>query len=75
MVEFLVGEKSRLSDVTLIDSGIRQKMDVIIIAIRKGDGEMKFTPSSQTRIEVGDTLISLGKSNDLKELAIILSGG
>jgi len=75
MVELMVSEKSRLRNVTLIDSEIRLKMDVIIMAIRKGDGEMKFNPSSQTRIEVGDTLISLGKSDDLKELAKILSGG
>ena len=50
-------------------------MDVIIVAIRKKDGEMKFNPSSQTRIEAGDTLISLGKSTDLNKLAGILSGG
>jgi voltage-gated potassium channel len=48
-------------------------MDVIIVAIRKKEGEMRFNPSSQTRIESGDTLISLGKSDDLKKLATILS--
>ena len=44
------------------------------MAIRKKDGDMEFNPSSQTRIETGDTLISLGKSNDLEKLASILSG-
>ena len=48
---------------------------MIIVAIRKKDGEMKFNPSSQTRIEAGDTLVSLGKSNDLEKLADILSSG
>ena len=72
--ELMVNEMSRLNGLTLIDSGIRQEMDVIIVAIRKRDGEMKFNPSSQTRIEAGDTLISLGKSNDLAKLAQILSG-
>ena len=74
MAELLVSEKSRLSGIMLVDSGIRQELDVIIVAIRKGDGEMKFNPSSQTRIEAGDTLISLGKSNELGRLAEILSG-
>ena len=74
MEELFVGEKSRLSGVSLIDSGIRQKMDVIIVAIRKKNGEMKFNPSSQARIEAGDILISLGKSNDHEKLAAILSG-
>ena len=73
MVELAVSEKSRLNGVTLIDSEIRQDMDVIIVAIKR-EGEMKFNPSSQTRIEAGDTLISLGKSEDLRTLAAILAG-
>jgi len=72
--EVMVNEKSRLNGSTLIDSGIRQQMDVIIVAIKKRDGDMKFNPSSQTRIEAGDILISLGKSDDLQKLSEILSG-
>jgi voltage-gated potassium channel len=60
--------------VKLADSGIRQQMDVIIIAVQKKDGEMKFNPSSQTQIEAGDTLIALGESEDISRLASILSG-
>jgi voltage-gated potassium channel len=74
MGELVVSEKSRLNGATLIDSGIRQELDVIIVAIRTKEGEMRFNPSSQTRIEAGDTLISLGKINDLEKLAAILSG-
>lgn len=74
MGEIEVSEKSRIQDVPLMESGIRQDMDVIIVATCKKDGEMKFNPSSQTRIEVGDTLISLGKSVDLRRLASVLSG-
>lgn len=74
MEELLVGKKSRLDGITLADSGIRQEMDVIIVAIRKKDGEMKFNPSSESRIEIGDTLIALGYSNDLGRLSSVLSG-
>lgn len=74
MEELLVGEKSRLDGVTLADSGIRQEMNIIIVAIRKKDGEMKFNPSSESRIEIGDTLIALGHSNELRRLSSILSG-
>ena len=73
MGELRVGEKSRLNGKSLIESGIRKEMDVIIVAIRKRDGEMKFNPSSQARIEAGDTLIALGKVDDLRKLAKILS--
>ncbi len=74
MGEVLVSGNSQLSGVKLADSGIRQQMDVIIIAIQKRDGEMRFNPSSQTQIDPGDTLIALGKSEDISRLAKILSG-
>ena len=74
MGELLVKDRSRLKGVTLADSGIRQEMNVIIVAIRKENGEMAFNPSSETRIETGDTLIALGPDNDLKKLSAILSG-
>ena len=69
-----VKEVSTLNGVTLIDSGIRQKMNVIVVAIRKKDGEMMFNPSSEARIEAGDTLIALGQSAELDRLASILAG-
>ena len=75
MEELVVSEKSPLRGITLVDSGIRQETDVIIVAIRTKAGEMKFNPSSITRIETGDTLISLGKSEDLNKLEKILSVG
>ena len=75
MEELVVSEKSPLRGITLVDSGIRQETDVIIVAIRTKGGEMKFNPSSMTRIEADDTLISLGKSEDLTKLAKILSVG
>ena len=72
--ELAVSENSRLNGVALMDSGIRQDMDIIFVAIRKNDGKMMFNPSSKTRIEAGDTLISLGKIEDLGRLDVILSG-
>jgi voltage-gated potassium channel len=74
MEELLVGERSSLQGVILQDSGIRQEMNVIIVGIRKKDGEMTFNPSSQSRIETGDTLIALGNINDLERLSSKLSG-
>lgn len=73
MGEVAVSEKSNLNGVTLMESGIRQRMDVIIVAIKKKEGEMRFNPSSQTKIEAGDILIALGKSEDITKLAAILS--
>lgn len=72
--ELLVHEKSRLKGVTLVDSRIRQEMNVMILAIRKKTGEMAFNPSSESSIETGDTLIALGYSTELKRLASVLAG-
>ena len=72
--ELNVGQASKLNGVTLVDSGIRQQMNIIIVAIRKADGKMVFNPSSQARIEAGDTLIALGHGNELDRLAQILRG-
>jgi voltage-gated potassium channel len=74
MEELRVGENSRLKGLALMESGIRQDLDVIIVAILKRDGAMQFNPSSQTRIEAGDTLVALGKDDDLGKLVKILSG-
>ncbi len=66
--ELKVEAGSRLDGVTLIDSGVRQETNIIIVGIRKTDGNMVFNPSSDTRIEAGDTLIALGSGPDLSKL-------
>ena len=72
--ELPVGEHSRLNGITLVNSGIRKDMNVIILAVKKKNGDMSFNPSFSTLIEAGETLIALGPRNDLDRLAPILSG-
>ena len=72
--ELPVGEHSKLNGVTLVNSGIRKDMNVIILAVRKKNGDMSFNPSFSTLIEAGETLIALGPKSDLDRLAPILSG-
>ena len=74
MEELLVGDRSKLNGVRLVDSGIRQEMNVMIVAIRDRGGKMSFNPSSEVRIETGDTLVVLGPVNDLERLTRILAG-
>ncbi|HYA03768.1 MAG TPA: TrkA C-terminal domain-containing protein, partial [Syntrophobacteria bacterium] len=70
--ELPVQAASRIADVTLVESGIRQQLDLIIVAIKKGSGEMLFNPASQTRIQIGDTLIALGQKKSLATLGELL---
>ncbi|MBI9091478.1 MAG: potassium channel protein [Desulfobacterium sp.] len=61
-----ISPDSSLVNIMLKDSGIRQKYNLIIIAIKKADGEMIFNPSFDTYMEEGDTIISMGRARDLK---------
>lgn len=72
MDEIPVDPASRLAGVMLKDSGIRQQYNLIIIAIKKPNGTMLFNPSYETVIHGGDTVIAMGKSENLKELEAVL---
>ncbi|MFC1848847.1 potassium channel family protein [candidate division CSSED10-310 bacterium] len=63
--EISVAQNSPYSDQTLGSSGIRQEFDVIIVAIKKKDGEMIFNPNVDTFIEPGDVLVTLGYRESL----------
>lgn len=73
MEEITVGIGSELAGVALKDSGIRQKLDLIILAVKKADGTMIFNPQADTVIEVSDTLIALGRRDSMTKLAKILA--
>jgi voltage-gated potassium channel len=68
MEEIPVAPTSPLVGTALKDSGIRQKLNTIIVSIKRDDGEMIFNPSPGTLIEAGDTLIALGVRHSLETL-------
>ncbi len=67
--EIQILPESRLAGLTLLDSGIRQELNVIVLAIKKSSGKMLFNPTSETKIEGGDYLIAMGAPADLDKLA------
>jgi len=68
MEEIPVSPDSKLVDVMLKDSGIRQRFNLIIIAIKKDDDDMLFNPSFESRIQEGDTVIAVGDIGNLRLL-------
>jgi voltage-gated potassium channel len=66
--EIRVRATSPLLNVALKDSGIRQKLDLIILTIKKADGTMMFNPQADTRIETDDTLVVVGRAKSLTQL-------
>lgn len=75
MEEIPVSSASSLVNVMLKDSGIRQKYNLIIIAIKKESGEMFFNPSFETVFMPGDTVIAVGKDENLVQLEQALNPG
>ncbi|MGD8267001.1 MAG: NAD-binding protein [Desulfobacterales bacterium] len=73
MEELPVSNDSGLANLTLKDSGIRQRYNLIVIAIEKATGEMLFNPSFEALITAGDTLIAVGEEPNLHALAKDLS--
>ena len=73
MEELAVSEASALAHVSLKDSGIRQKFNLILIAIKKSDGTMLFNPSFETVLVPADTVIALGEVENLDKLEKVLN--
>jgi voltage-gated potassium channel len=68
MEEIPVSTASPLKGVMLKDSGIRQKYNLIIIAIKTQDDKMLFNPSYEAKIDAGDTVIAVGEPSNLNKL-------
>jgi voltage-gated potassium channel len=59
---------------TLEQSAIRQKLGVMVLAMKKVDGRMGFNPPPDAQMEAGDFLIAMGERDCLKELEEIARG-
>ena len=68
MEEIPIPEGSGLMGLSLDQCGIGRDLGVIIVAIKKPTGDMKFNPTFRTLVEPGDTLIALGEVSKLKVL-------
>ncbi len=71
--EIKICSKSTLSGKTLINSGIRKELGLIIVGIKKNQ-QMSFNPDPATEIDTGDTLIALGEPDAITNLEVIALG-
>jgi voltage-gated potassium channel len=58
----LVGHKLR-------ETNIRSELDIVVVSIRRADGQILFNPSGEATIESGDLLIAIGHVESLMKLA------
>ena len=66
--EIRVGEHSPLASATVGSSGIHHKYGIMILAIRRTDGQTRFNPVAQDPIHAGDYLIAMGEPPQLQKL-------
>lgn len=66
-VSSLVGRK-------LSETVIRSELNIVVVSIRRANGEIIFNPSGETRIEGGDILIAIGNEESLVRLNALARG-
>jgi len=66
--EVRVAENSPYCGKKLVETDIRKDLNLIIIAIKKSDGQMVFNPGPNTFIESQDVLIAMGERRYLETL-------
>jgi voltage-gated potassium channel len=66
-VSTLVGRK-------LSETVIRSELNIVVVSIRRNNGEIIFNPSGETKIESGDMLIAIGNAESLVRLNNLARG-
>lgn len=72
MEELEVTENSELCEVNILESKIRPRFNLIVIAIKKVTGNMVFNPGPKEVIHAHDTLLAVGRKSNLTEIKEIL---
>jgi voltage-gated potassium channel len=68
-----VGEQCMFVNQSLSEIKMRREIGVIVLAIRKANGEMIFNPPAEATIAVGDHLIVMGRPDGLHRLEQVLA--
>ena len=72
--EVKITKGSILEDVSIMNSNVR-RIGIIIVAIRKNDGDFIYNPSPNEVIRAEDTLIAIGRAEDFNSLDKYLKRG
>ena len=72
--QFRIAASSPLASRPLAELMARRDLGVILLAVRKPDGQMVFNPSSELELNIGDSLIAMGKQPQLRNIEKLLAG-
>lgn len=68
MEEVMVQEGSELDHKPLKDTKVRKELGLIVIAIKRADGEMLFNPPADTPLDPGDKIVVMGDIDKIQKL-------
>lgn len=66
--EVVVQEGSGMIGRSLADISLRKEIGVVLIGIKRVQGDLVFNPSADTTIQAGDTLVAIGGEGHLNKL-------
>ena len=69
-----VDSGSVLAGQKLSETNIRSQLNIVVVSIRRSDGEILFNPSGEAMIHSGDILIGIGHAESLMKLADLAKG-
>jgi voltage-gated potassium channel len=69
-----VEPSSVLAGQKLRETSIRSELDIVVVSIRRSDGQILFNPSGEATIESGDVLIAIGHAESLMKLTALAKG-
>ena len=69
-----VGPGSEFAGKKLSETNIRSELDIVVVSIRRSDGQILFNPGGEATIESGDMLIAIGHVESLMKLTTLTKG-
>lgn len=69
--EIKIVNSSKLAGVSLQNAALRDRFDLLVLALRHADGNVEFNPPPERKVTIGDFLIVMGDSQKLKELETV----
>ena len=69
--EIAIKHASIYVDKELKETNISTELNLLVVAVRRKNGEMIYQPPADTRIRTGDLLIVIGKAEQMKKLVEI----
>jgi voltage-gated potassium channel len=71
MEQAMVQKGCKLDGLTVGEAALRERCDVLVVAIQRADGKMHFNPPPEARMTHGERLVVLGNRKSLDKLEVL----